>query len=156
MTSVTGPSMLSKAMCKIVLCGLEVEFLIDSGSTESFIHPKLIRQKSITTYSSGNVVSMASASLSVKALGFCKVDITLKGRDYKNVRLYILPELCVDVILGLDFQQQHESVTLKYGGEQPPLTRCGLITLSVDPPELFANLTADCHPVASKIASLQL
>ena len=149
-TSVTGPSALSKAMCKIDLCGLEVECLIDSGSTESFIHPKLIKQKSITTYSSGKVVSMASASLSVKALGYCEVDITLKGRDYKNLRLYILPELCVDVILGLDFQQQHESVTLKYGREQPPLTLCGLTTLSVDPPELFANLTADCYPVASK------
>jgi len=32
----------------------------------------------------------------------------------------------------------------------PLIVLCGLTTLRVNPPELFANLTADCHPVASK------
>ena len=39
---------------------------------------------------------------------------------------------------------------MKYGGSQPPLVLSGLTTLYVDPPELFANLTDDCHPIASK------
>ena len=39
---------------------------------------------------------------------------------------------------------------MKYGGEIPRIVLCGLTTLHVDPPELFANLTADCHPLASK------
>ena len=93
---------------------------------------------------------MASASLSTKSLGFCTVDLTINGRDYHNVRLYVLPQLCVDIILGQDFQQLHDSVTVKYGGSQPPLVLSGLTTLCVDPPELFANLTDDCHPIASK------
>jgi len=62
----------------------------------------------------------------------------------------VLPGLCADVILGQDFQQQHASVTLEYGGKLPPIVLCGLTTLRVNPPELFANLTADCHPVVSK------
>ena len=146
--SVTGPSALSKAMCKIDIQGLEVGGLIDSGSIDSFIHPDLVRQGCITTYPSDNVISMASASLSTKSLGFCTVNLKIKGRDYHNVRLYVLPQLCVDIILGQDFQQQHDSVTIEYGGNQPPLL-LSLTTLCVDPPELFANLTDDCRPIAS-------
>ena len=93
---------------------------------------------------------MASASLSTKSLGICTVNLTIKGRDYYNVRLYVLPQLCVDIILGQDFQQQHDSVSLKYGGHQPPLVLSGLTTLCIDPPELFANLTDGCRPIASK------
>ena len=31
-----------------------------------------------------------------------------------------MDNLCMDVILGLDFQKQHESVTLKLGGKNLP------------------------------------
>ena len=101
--SVTGPSALSKGMCKIDIQGLEVGGLIDSGSTDSFIHPDLGKHGCITTYPSDNVISMASAFLSTKSLGFCTVNLKIKGRDYHNVRLYVLPQLCVDIILGQDF-----------------------------------------------------
>ena len=50
-----------------------------------------------------------------KTQGYCEVSLTLDGRDYRNIRLSILPGLCVDVILGQDFQQQHASVTLNCG-----------------------------------------
>ena len=53
-------------------------------------------------------------------------------------------------ILGLDFHAKHESVTFHYGGEEPSLPVCGLSLLNVDPPEPFANLTDDCHPIATK------
>ncbi|KAK3885023.1 hypothetical protein Pcinc_010678 [Petrolisthes cinctipes] len=41
-------------------------------------------------------------------------------------------------------------VTLTYGGDLPPLVICGLGALETDPHELFANLTADCHPEAAR------
>ena len=90
---------------------------------------------------------MASSSLSTRTEGYCEVILTMNGRIYANVRLSVLPGLCADVIPRQDFQQQHASVTLEYSGQ---LVLCGLTTLHVDPPELFANLTADCHPVVSK------
>lgn len=61
-----------------------------------------------------------------------------------------LPGLCADLILGLDFQSQHSSITFHYGGSPPPLAVCGFSKLNIDPPEPFADLTADCHPIASK------
>ena len=62
----------------------------------------------------------------------------------------ILPGLCADLILGLDFQSQHTSVVFHYGGSEPQLSVCGFSTLKVDPPKPLANLIADCHPIASK------
>ena len=58
--------------------------------------------------------------------------------------------LCADLILGLDFQSQHSSGTFHYGGSEPPLAVCGFSKLNIDPLEPFVNLTADCHPIASK------
>lgn len=74
----------------------------------------------------------------------------MNGCDYERVHLNVLPHLCFFVILSHDFQRLHDSVMLTYGGNLHPLVICGLSTLSVDPPELFANLTVDCHLVAAK------
>ena len=62
----------------------------------------------------------------------------------------ILPDLCADLILGLDFQSRHKNVVFNYGGPEPPLSVCGFSTLNISPPEPFANLSADCHPIATK------
>lgn len=66
------------------------------------------------------------------------------------MRVTVLPQLCSDVILGQDFQKLHDSVTLAYSGSLPSLVICGVGVLSIDPPDLFTNLTADCHPIAAK------
>jgi RNase H-like domain found in reverse transcriptase/Integrase core domain/Reverse transcriptase (RNA-dependent DNA polymerase)/Aspartyl protease len=144
------PTGLSKATTKVVINGIPTASLIDSGSTESFIHPDIVKRHSLTVQPSNNRVSMASSSLSAKTVGYCKVDLIFDGRMYNDVRLTILPGLCADVILGQDFQQQHKSLTVHYGGDLPSIVLCGLTTLRVKPPDLFANLTADCHPIASK------
>ena len=69
---------------------------------------------------------------------------------YQAFKLSVLPELCADLILGIDFQSQHSSVVFHYGGSEPPLSVYGLSTQNVDLPELFVNLTADCHKIACK------
>ncbi len=59
--------------------------------------------------------------------------------------------MCAHLILGLDFQTQHQSITLNYGGKEAPLDLvCGPSSVNVKPPDLFVNLMDDCHPVASK------
>jgi len=141
---------LSKATTKIHINGIEADGLIDSGSSESFVHPNIVKSHSLHINPSSNQVSMASSSLSTRTEGYCEVNLTLNGRIYRKVRLSVLPGLCTDVILGQDFQQQHASITLQYGGKLPPIVLCGLTTLRVNPPELFANLTADCSPIVSK------
>ncbi|KAI3378314.1 hypothetical protein SNEBB_002033 [Seison nebaliae] len=149
-TSAVIPSGLAKAVVKIYLNGAPVNALIDSGSTESFINPGIVKLHSLKVLKNKSTVSMASSSLSTKTLGCCEVTITVNNKTYKDFRLTVLPELCMDVILGLDFQQLHESVILKYGGNLPPLSICGLATLDIAPPRLFRNLTSDCHPIAAR------
>lgn len=38
----------------------------------------------------------------------------------------------------------------EHGGSKPSLSICGVSTLNTEPPQLFANLTDDCHPIAIK------
>ena len=64
--------------------------------------------------------------------------------------MLILPGLCSDILLGLDFQSQHQSVSFQHNGPKPPLTICGLSVLKVESPDLFFNLTSDVHPIATK------
>ena len=61
-----------------------------------------------------------------------------------------MSNLCTDIILGQNLQQQHESVTLCFGGAAPPVSICGLSTLHVEPPPLFQFLAPECNPIASK------
>ncbi|KRX72265.1 Uncharacterized protein T06_5783 [Trichinella sp. T6] len=103
----------------------------------------------LKTIQSSEPISMASSALSSKALGCVTVDLKVQDRLYKSFRLRVLPHLCADVILGQDFHRMHESVTLNYGGNLPPLIICGLATLRVDPPRLFAHLSPDCRPIAT-------
>ena len=93
---------------------------------------------------------MAMSAFSTKIKGFCVVNLVYQGRTYGNFHLSVLPGLCADLILGIDFQSRHESVVFTYGGPEPSLSVCGVSTLNIEPPEPFANLTADCHPIATK------
>ena len=140
----------SKSIVEFQINGIEVKALIDSGSEESFIHPSIVDKASLRVTESGKTISMATASLTMKTLGMCYASFQIGSKKYSDVKFSVLPNLCADLILGQDFQSRHEYVTLKYGGSDPPLTVCGLSTIDIEAPDLFANLTADCYPIAAK------
>jgi len=94
--------------------------------------------------------SLLQSKFQCNVTGYRKIDIDIMGKVYHNQKLSILDNLCVDVILGLDFQTQHKSVTFNFGGQKLPIQVCGLAALNVDPPDLFANLSPDCKPIATK------
>ena len=151
LATVGAPESLSKSLGTVIIEGLEVKALFNSGSTESFIHPRLVERVALTVHRSSGTVSMAtSVSSTVSITGACVATLSYQGRKYAGYKLSVLPGLCADLILGLDFQSQHSSITFHYGGSQAPLAVCGLSKLSIDPPEPFVNLTADCHPIVSK------
>ena len=77
-------------------------------------------------------------------------NLTLRGKQHTNIRLSILPGLCADLIPGLAFQKQHQSVIFYHGGPESPFEVCGLNMLKVEPPDIFTNLTSDIHPIATK------
>lgn len=80
---------------------------------------------------------MATSSSKSELKGFCMVKLVINGTEYPAFRLYVLSDLCADVILGQDWQSLHESVTIKYGGAAPSVEVCGLTTLSIEPVSLF-------------------
>ena len=49
------------------------------------------------------------------------------------------------------FPRAVESVIIKYGSSKPTLTFYALITINADPPTLFANLSANSKPIATKL-----
>ncbi|XP_015749527.1 PREDICTED: uncharacterized protein LOC107329347 [Acropora digitifera] len=118
----------------------KLQALFYSGSTESFIHPNLVRRTGLTVRPAGGAVSMASTALSATVTGTCTTNFEYQNQKYTNVHLSVLPMLCADLTLGLDFQSQHESITFQYGGSEPPLSVCGFSTLNMDPGVPFANL----------------
>ena len=144
------PQSLTKSTTMVSVDGFEATALIDSGSSESFIHPGLVKSAALHVYPSSGTISMATSSLATNVSGYCLVGLVFGGRTYSRVRLSVLPELCADLILGLDFQTQHERVIFEYGDPTSSLSICGLSTLNISPPQLFSNLTDDCHPIATK------
>ena len=93
---------------------------------------------------------MAPASLTSESLGYCFISFSLNDKVYNHKKVFVLNNLCVDLILGIDFQQQNESVTFHFGGDKPKLNICNLATLNVDPSSLFQNLSENCKPIATK------
>ena len=141
---------LAQSMQNVMINNQKVMATADSASSSSFIHPTCAKNLNLTLIPiyQDYEVGMASKSLKATASHCCDVQLNLKGRDYKNVRLFVLPNLCTNVILGLDFLSRHKSITLNYGGVEPPLSICGLSTVKTKPKSLFPNLPPECKPVA--------
>ena len=78
-----SPESLLKSSGTVNIEGLEVKALFDSGSTESFIHPRLVEKVALTVHPSSGTVSMAtSVSSTVSIAGTCLADLSYQGRQY--------------------------------------------------------------------------
>ena len=92
----------------------------------------------------------------MKSLGFCLTDIVIKGSKYAFTRLNVLPSLCCDIILGLDFQSQHQRIFELGGNLQDMIVSqdkdktCAVAVAETQEVSLFSNLTAGVKPIATK------
>ena len=137
-----SPNSAFKVSSQVLINGHPANALLDSGSTDkSLISDDFAKALRIHQYSASGYVCMATSSLKSGILGDCLVEMKLQDRIYEDVRFTILEDLCTDVILGTEFQEQHESIVIKYGGDEPSLTFCALASLAAEPPFLSANLT---------------
>ena len=144
------PTVLRKSSISVIINDYETKALVDSGSTDSFIHPRLVKACSLFVRPSAGTISLAADTLTAKILGHCAADIKVDSRTYPDVKLHVFPNLCADLIFGQNWQSKHESVTIDYGGDQLPVKICNLTTLDVSPPSLFQHLSQDCKPIAIK------
>nr|XP_039262013.1 uncharacterized protein LOC120338143 [Styela clava] len=144
------PSTLRQATALVEVGQRKVRALFDSGSTENYIHPRLVKSLRLNVRPTKNVISMASSKCSVEVLGCTEMDLYYNNHKYCGVKFGVIDSLCADMILGLNFQTLHKSVRFHYGGKKPELSICGFSSLKITPPEPFKHLTADCHPIATK------
>ena len=82
--------------------------------------------------------------------GYVITNIKFQDQMDDSMKLLVLENLCVDIILGLNFQTQHDSVKVKFNGNKSPIEICGLSALNVETLDLFCNLSHDCKPIATK------
>jgi len=129
---------------------------MDPGSSLSYVNEKTAHL-SIRTLTQN--VSMTEGSLQESVFGRCVVELTLNGIRYPNVTMGVMKNLCSDVLLGRDFQRQHERVVFVYDGTKPELEvssqrkeACAVAAATVECPPLFNCLTSDlasCMPDVS-------
>ena len=146
------PKALRRATVELEINGKPMRALLDTGSSHNFIHPSFVQTLGLAPEESSisESVTMASTDHSNGVSQFIRSNLSVNGRPYEKVKLKLLQNLCVDVILGNEFQEDHESVIFKFGGKLPPLEVCGLTTLNVKAPAPFANLKSDIKPITCK------
>ena len=145
-----SPASLSKALIDTTVNGNICKTLIDTGSSESYISENKAKSLKLLIHASKKTISMASVNLSSSTKGHCLVTLKYHNQTYANFKLSVLPGLCTDIILGHDFLNQHEGLTMPFNGQKPPFSVCGLAAAKVETPALFQNLTEDCRPIATK------
>ena len=121
-TAACPPSLNHASLC-VSIDGVQLTALIDSCSSDNFICKSACQKlnAAIMKPTVDKTVSMALTSLESPVIGHCTVNLVLQGVTYPNVQLDVLKNLCSDVILGKNFQQEHNNVTFHFGGPKPDL-----------------------------------
>jgi hypothetical protein len=146
-----NPSVKS-AMISIEVNNMTLSALVDTGSSNSFISKATAKTLGVRIRPSRSKVSLASTATAT-TIGDCTVSLQHEGVTYNNFTVSVLPEVCADIILGHDFLNKHSALNMTFGGggsNKPALKICNLAVANVPTPDLFANLTSDCKPVAVK------
>ena len=131
--------------------GEPIKILVDTGSSEIFIHPDKVKRLGLAVTPSSERILMANSFHSSTTLGHWIVTLYLSGREYKNIKLSVMVNICCDVIHGHSFLCEHYSVEIPFRGPLLPFTVCRLTTIKNIPyPSLFTNLTPDSRPIGVK------
>ena len=98
---------------------------------------------------------MAFIKLNAPILGQISGNLEIQGRNYFDVTLSVVPDLCFDIVIGQSFMNKHKEITFKLNGTQEGLVIqnpvcCGVATFNVTSPRLFNNLDANIKPSATK------
>ena len=153
-----APPCLSYATITSFINGRKLSTLIDSGSSLSFINEKTARSLGLTIEPRDEVIAMAWSNLTCRIQENCTVDLMLHNQKYSQVNLEVIKGLCTDVLLGGDFQAQHERLVFQHNGSKSELvvpnnsddhisTVCAA---NLKPVSLFNNLLSECRSIATK------
>ena len=142
--------------CLSEIGGRSYKTLLDTGSSKCFVKEAVAKRFGIRSAPFCFEVGMAQSTNKVQVSGLCRFDIKLFGQWYDNIALYVMKNLCVDVLLGCDFLKLHESLLFQFGGTRNQMMvlskddRCAVSISNVKTPSLFSNLTPGWKPIATK------
>ena len=147
----SSPNCLAKSVIMGTINNSKVKILIDSGSSTSFVNKYIADQLNLKILPSSLEVLMASTTHSMKIEGTCYVNLRIQNREYKNICLSVINNLCSDVIIGHDILENFKTVEIDFDGtEETTLHVCSLSTMNVESPSIFQNLKPDVKPIAVK------
>lgn len=143
-----APSSLRKATTPITINNHKVDALIDTGSSISFIDRELAQTMKLKTRTCYQTITLASASNVSHVNGVCHATIRINEHTYKQQPLFIINNLCADVIVGHDILKTHSCLELQFGGDKEALRICNVLQASVPPASVFTNLSSSIKPIA--------
>ena len=141
---------LKKSIIKASVNNIQLNALIDTGSSLSFLNEKHVNKCRVKIEPYFGKVSMANSSMVAETVGVCRVNLKIENFTYEDVELLIMKDLCSDVLIGHDILKGHSTVEIGFHGNRPPLTIGSLAAAQVPPVSLFSNLNPDCRPVVTK------
>ena len=95
--------------------------LLDTGASGNFIDKKVAESLGLKPQGGTLVVSMASVELNATILGQISGNLEIQGRNYFDVTLGVVPDLCSDIVLGQSFMNNHKEISFKLNGTQEGL-----------------------------------
>ena len=142
-----SPPGLSRSIRKVIVNGRELDTLFDSGSSVTFINFlhvqkhgwKLNQEKSAP-------ISMASLSHISYPIGYCMVDIHFLGELLSDQKVFVMKDLCADMIIGLDVLGGYKSITIELGGEKATANIAAACAIQI--PNLFGELDPSCRAIS--------
>ena len=83
--------------------------LLDTGTTESYIHEELVKKLKLKSQGELSRISLASVGTSAQVRGFVLVPVKAFSYWY-DLKMGVVRKLCADLILGQDFLTLWEPV----------------------------------------------
>ena len=122
--------------------------LLDTGSSKNYIDNKLVDELGLETTECNMLITLASSINKINITKKCIINITVNDKQYEQVQLFILSNLCHPLILGIEFLSLHKSVTFTFEGNKEKIEICSLNSMNIEPPRLFKHLHTYVKPIA--------
>ena len=112
------PECLRPSVITTVIDNIPVDTLVDSSSSASYISSVFCLRLGRSPEGLSSKTTMASALLSAKVNGSTRADLVVSGQRYPKFSFWEMDNLCMDVILEVDFMQLHWSVIFETAGSR--------------------------------------
>ena len=132
--------------------GRDYRGLLDTGSGENYIHEDIVDECRLNVFPYSGIISLADSTPS-RIKGLVYLNFKLNKRWYRNVKAFVLPSLCTNIILGETFQGLHSEVIWGYGGSLRPLKVCAHSEMMIPTSRIFTNLSPNIYPIATNSRS---